>query len=254
MKWKLINSGIHTGKFNMSFDISLVEKAADDEAFLRFYRWKPYCISLGANQNQDIINLSKAEDDNIDIVTRPTGGRAILHAEEVTYSVVFPVDNSNSVRKVYDEINYALINGLNIYDEELSAIETETVQPDFRNLYKQVKGEVCFSASARSEIKYKGKKLVGSAQRKYGKYVLQHGSILCGKFHKKIVDYLNISKKEREGILVELENKTIELESILSEKINYEKLIKSLTKGFEDYFDIKFLNSITGNKELIYSA
>lgn len=254
MKWQLIDSGSHLGEYNMVFDISLVEKAADDEAFLRFYRWKPYCISLGANQNQSIINLSKAEEDSIDIVTRPTGGRAILHAEELTYSVVFPVDNSNSVRKVYDEINYALVSGLNIYDEELSAIETETVQPDFRNLYRQVKGEVCFSASAKSEIKYKGKKLVGSAQRKYGKYVLQHGSILCGKFHKKIVDYLNISNKEREGILIELENKTIELESILSEKINYEKLIKSLTKGFEDYFDIKFLNSISGKKELIYSA
>lgn len=253
MYWRLIDSGINSGRYNMAFDINLVENASDDEAVLRFYRWEPYCISLGANQKQEILLLSKAFADNIDIVTRPTGGRAILHAEELTYSVVFPLDYTIPVKKIYNDINNALAAGLMIYDENLISIETESVQPDFKNIYKETRGVVCFSTTAKSEIKINGKKLVGSAQRKRGKFVLQHGSILCGKFHRKIVDYLSIPDREKDEIKDELDKKTIELETILSEEINYEKLIKSLTAGFENYFQIKFVNSIDQKNEIMNS-
>ncbi len=253
MKWKLINSGFNTGRYNMDFDVSLVEHASGDEAVLRFYRWKPYCISLGANQKTDILLLSKAAEDKIDVVTRPTGGRSILHAEELTYSVVYPLDELTSVRKIYNEINCALVGGLKIYDDALASIETEEEQPDFRNLYKQAKGEICFSALAKNEIKFDGKKLVGSAQRKYGNFVLQHGSILCGKFHRKIVDYLDLPESEKNEIKNEFDKNTIELESILSKDINYGRLINSLVQGFEEYFKIIFINSVTQKNEIIYS-
>jgi lipoyl(octanoyl) transferase len=132
MKWYFLETGFNTGKFNMEFDLSLINNCRDDEAYFRLYRWKPYCISLGANQSNDSIDNGKASINNIDVVKRPTGGRAILHAEELTYSVVYPLVKISSLRNFYCGINKALREGLILYDERLSSLELETEQPDLR--------------------------------------------------------------------------------------------------------------------------
>ena len=137
MKWRFINTGENTGKFNMAFDLLLTKVCRPDEAFLRLYQWKPYCISLGANQPPQSINSSKAISNNIDIVTRPTGGRAILHSEEITYSVVLPLNIDTSVRNIYHEVNVALKLGLGKYEPELESIELEGAQPNFQSFYKE---------------------------------------------------------------------------------------------------------------------
>jgi lipoate-protein ligase A len=241
MKWHYLNTGFNTGQFNMDFDITLVKNCLEDEVYFRLYRWKPYCISLGANQDYNSIRTQK-DDSYIDIVKRPTGGRAILHAEELTYSIVYPLNKISSLRDFYCEINKALREGLIIYDKALSSVNLETEQPDLRNFYKQPSSEVCFSVSAKSEIKYDGKKLIGSAQRKINNAVLQHGSILCGNYHKKITDYLNLNEESIFVIKEELDNKTIELENILGYKTDYERLEKSLVIGFEKYFNSTFVS------------
>ena len=238
MKWYFLNTGSGSGQFNMDFDLSLAKNNRADEAFFRLYRWKPYCISLGFNQDFKSIKIKRASQDNIDIVKRPTGGRAILHAEELTYSVVYPLSENVSLRNFYCEINKALREGLILYDERLSGIELESVQPDLRNFYKESVSEICFSVSAKSEINFSGKKLVGSAQRKIGNTILQHGSILCGDYHTKIVDYLNLSDEEYSNAKVKMLNNTIDFEKILSEKTDYDKLSKCLVKGFEKFFNV----------------
>ena len=153
MKWHFINSGFQTGLFNMEFDLKLATTCKEDEAYFRLYRWKPYCISLGANQSFESIDLDKTKKDVVDVVQRPTGGRAILHAKEITYSVVIPLGAALTPSEIYREINYALLNGLYLYDERLSEAELETQQPDFSSIYKEGKGVACFATSARSEIK-----------------------------------------------------------------------------------------------------
>ena len=170
MNWTFINTGTNTGIYNMNYDLQLVENCKLNEAYFRIYRWKPYCISLGYTQNILDVNQEKATSENIDIVRRPTGGRAILHAEEITYSVVIPLTEGYTARSVYTKISEALINGLTKYDKILCDAELETVQPDFAKLHKQPDGMVCFASTAKSEVKFKGKKLIGSAQRKMGKY------------------------------------------------------------------------------------
>lgn len=240
MKWYFFNTGENTGKFNMDFDISLAEKSASGNAYFRLFRWKPYCISLGANQNPGSINKLKADEEKIDIVVRPTGGRAILHAEELTYSVVLPINAGSSVRNIYNDINKALVEGLKIYSNKLSDFEMEKIQPDFQKYYKEEISSVCFAVSAKSEVKYAGKKLIGSAQRKLNTSVLQHGSILCGSYHKNIIKYLKISPEKYSILADEISNKTIDLKSILEEEINYEKLSDALVTGFKKYFQISF--------------
>jgi lipoyl(octanoyl) transferase len=250
MKWLLINSGFNTGRFNMDYDIQLANNYKNDEIVLRFYRWDPYCVSLGANQPLDSINSELARQDNIDIVLRPTGGRAVLHAEELTYSVIYPLDFFSSAKDIYFQVNLALLKGLKKYDSRLSSFEMENHQPNFAEIYKQKNNAACFAVSAKSEIKISGKKIVGSAQRKFEKVVLQHGSILCGPFHKRITRYLNIQDEKKEEIEKEIEDNTIELGKILNQKIDYSRLTLSLCKGFEEHYNMIFSNIFSSSNDI----
>ena len=245
MVWHLIETGANTGKYNMDYDIELARKCGGDEGYFRLYTWNPYCISLGANQNINEIDLEKASADSIDCVHRPTGGRAILHAEEITYSAVLPYSASYSAKDIYANISIALLEGLKLYNPLLGEAELEGVQPNFPDLLKSPSGMLCFASTAKSEIKYKGKKLVGSAQRKMEKIVLQHGSILCGTFHRKLPGYLVCSDAEKNILADELNGKTTEIETILNEPVDYSRLSKCLVEGFEKHFKIKFNNTIS---------
>ncbi len=238
MKWIILSSGLNSGNFNMETDLFLAKNCEPDEAIFRLYRWEPYCISLGANQKESIIDYGLTRKDGIDVVKRPTGGRAILHSEELTYSVIYPVSHDLSAKELYADINSALKKGLEKFNKKLSKVELEKDQPDFQEIYKENQGEICFAASAKSELKYNGKKLAGSAQRKFNNSILQHGSILCGGFHSSIINYLKIPEEEKQIIKSELEEKTIDLFSILNEDINYENLSESLTAGFQESFNI----------------
>lgn len=236
MIWQVILSGENTGRFNMDFDLKLA-RCFPENPILRLYRWKPYCISIGANQSFDEVDKEKADRNKIDLVKRPTGGRAILHSEELTYSVVFPVELNYSAKAIYNEINLALREGLVFYDSLLSKLELEHNQVDFKDFYKEDKSAICFAVSAKSEINFNNKKLVGSAQRKIGKVVLQHGSILCGRYHLNIVDYLNVDESRKDEIRKEISETTIDLKSILHDEINYDFLSECIILGFKKYFN-----------------
>jgi lipoate-protein ligase A len=240
MVWKFLDTGSNTGRFNMDLDIQLARNFSENEVIFRLYRWEPYCVSLGANQNIEDIDLVKAENDSIDVVKRPTGGRAILHSEELTYSVIYPIDYKISAHDLYNQINLALKEGLILYNVQLNSIKLEHEQPDFKNFYKQDKSSICFAVSAKSEINYKSKKLVGSAQRKFGKVILQHGSILCGDYHLRLIDYLKIEDKHKLQIRNEMIESTVDLKTILKEKIEFTRLGNALKKGFEKHFNIRF--------------
>ena len=240
MIWKLINSGLNPGMYNMDFDLMLAQSLKDDEAILRLYGWNPYCISLGANQSEDSLNIEKVFNDKLDFVKRPTGGRAIFHAEELTYSVVYPSRKNYSLNDLYKQVNLALIKGLTLFDEKLQEVSLEHTEPHFPSFYKEEKSAVCFAVSSRNEINYKGRKLVGSAQRNLGNVILQHGSILCGNYHKKIVEYLNLQDITLDEISNEMNNTTTDLKEILKYKIGIEKLKSSIKTGFEDHFGFSF--------------
>lgn len=240
MNWKYIDTNLNTGAFNMSLDLQIAKSLTADTAFLRTYRWQPYCISLGANQNENSIDTDAAKNNNIDIVKRPTGGRAILHSEELTYSVILPINSDSSARNIYHEINIALKKGLGLYDHRLNDIQLESMQADFQSLYKETKGIICFAVPAKSELKFNGKKVAGSAQRKLDKSILQHGSILCGDYHLNIVNYMKISNEEKRKLKTEIEKSTTTLERILHQTVNYETLSAAILKGFEEHFNCNF--------------
>jgi lipoyl(octanoyl) transferase len=246
MTWYFIDTGFNTGRYNMDFDLHLADICKQDEVYFRLYRWDPYCISLGAGQDINSINHEKAAADGIDIVKRPTGGRAVFHSEEITYSVIYPVEAATSAKEIYFKINAALSEGLKRYHPSLAEIEMEQKQIKMSEFYKTPAGSICFAAPSKNELKFSGKKIVGSAQRKMNRVILQHGSVLCGSYHKKIMEYLYITESESVNISRELEEKTVDIETVLNLPVNYEILKERLAEGFEYFFNIKLNRLNTG--------
>ncbi len=240
MKWHLFLTDENTGQFNMQFDLNLAKNCKPDTAVLRLYRWNPYCISLGANQSETVINIEKTGKDGIDLVKRPTGGRAILHSEELTYSVVYPIAKNTSAKALYFDINNAISIALKIYDKTFENLNLELHQPDFRSLYSDNKNSLCFAVAAKNEIKFGNKKLVGSAQRKLNNVILQHGSIICGNYHKKIIDYLLLNLIDKQKMKAEMDENTISIYDVTGSLPDYNRLSDCLINGFEQYFSIKF--------------
>ncbi len=242
-KWEFTDTGYRSGVYNMELDMRLVDRCkAEDTAFLRFYRWKPYAISLGYNQTRlskdSYIDTNKCYSEGLDIVTRPTGGRAVLHSEELTYSVIFR--SHKQIRELYKDISFAILNGLKTLDPNLSLLSFTKEPPDLLKLIRTGMYNLCFNSAVKNEINYKGKKLVGSAQRKFGNIVLQHGSILIGSHHKNIVNYLNITGEERVKMMREIDEKTECINHITGRKVDYTDVAGAVFNGFRDTFGLDF--------------
>jgi len=246
MIWQFRDTGYRTGAENMKYDEQLAQSllASDDPFVVRVYGWKPPAISLGWHQNKEEIDLEKCFQEGIDVVRRPTGGRAILHSDEVTYSVTM-LASQKSILSAYQQISEALVRGL----RELGAdVALEKSQPHFPSVYRSPSAVACFASVARYEIHIGGRKLVGSAQRRFARadgqeVVLQHGSILLGGDHLRMVDFLNgLVRGQRDQLRLELRQNTVDLSSAIGRNIRYDEVVPVLKWGFEKTWGIKFSN------------
>ncbi len=180
--WRYIDSGPNTGAVNMAVDEDLLKKAAAGDAVptLRFYTWDPPAVSTGRFQDPGTaVNAEACSRRSIDIVRRITGGRAVLHKHELTYSVVSRTDNPlfpKGVLGTYKVIAAGLLAGLTNL-----GIPAEMVSRSGRHaalVKKASRDPSCFSSPSWYEILVKGRKIIGSAQRRIPGAFLQHGSIL----------------------------------------------------------------------------
>ena len=198
----------YSGKENMDIDLSVLNDAIlkkSDELFVRFYGWEPKCISLGRNQKPFISSVE------IDVVTRPTGGRALLHDNEITYMVVGKIPDGYSVIQTYKMVSDILIDGF----KKLSVNLTYGGDRGGSNKY-------CMNISSGADISYMGKKLIGSAQFRREGYFLQHGSIL------RDIDYSFFEKVFTEPIDRE---KIITINEI-NPKLTDDEIIQALKESF----------------------
>ena len=211
--WYLMPYRVLPGVKNMAVDLLLAREYLKwlDRPLLRFYGWQPDTISLGHSQPASDIDFNKADSAGVAIVRRPTGGRAIYHARELTYSIIYPPGELKK-EALYHRVNIwfkKLLDQLGIE----SVVQNE--QPDFKRHYLDSKSSPCFSAAARFELKVEGKKIVGSAQRIYANAILQHGSFMLGAEHLKLVEYLKMTHEEKESVLTNLKGHSTELDSHL---------------------------------------
>jgi lipoate-protein ligase A len=244
MTWRFEECPPTTGAENMRRDqqLALDLLTGTGTPALRLYRWQPRAVSLGWHQSNSDIDEPEARRRGIDIVRRPTGGRAILHADELTYCVVC-LSEGRSLSSVYGAVNAALLRAISRLGLRASL---EDSMPDFRQHYRDASSAVCFSSTARNEVKVGGRKLIGSAQRRYvrgngDEIVLQHGSILMGPGHEEIVDLLSgIPADRRAELRSHLLERTTTVAALTGGTVGIAEVAAAVRRGFEEVWNLTF--------------
>lgn len=177
--WRLIIEGNLPGARNMARDVAMLEAVADGEAppTVRLYGWDPPCLSLGHHQGLEAADLAFCRAEGIDVVRRPTGGRALLHHLELTYAVIAPLNEGplpRGLQEAYRAICAVLVRAVRALgvDAELTGGEVNMQLPHPKTTVP------CFEAPAGGEVVVGDRKLIGSAMRAHGGAILQHGAIL----------------------------------------------------------------------------
>jgi len=170
-----IDAAGRSGAQNMAIDAELLARAdGTGEGFLRLYRFDPPCLSLGRNEPAAHYDHAELARRGLDVVRRPTGGRAVWHEHEVTYAVAAPIALFGGLRNAYHAIHARLAEALRSLGVD-ATLALHHPAPSSTILHQPVS---CFAVPAAGEILVAGRKLVGSAQVRQGSAFLQHGSIL----------------------------------------------------------------------------
>lgn len=211
----------------MAVDHALMAGARAGGAVLRFYGWDPPCLSLGRNQRaRERFRGAEGGSGGVDVVRRPTGGRAVYHHEEITYAVAAPAGLWGGLRESYGRVNAALRRGLELLGVPVALQETRpgrrAPSPD---------GRACFRDPLPGEVTAGGRKLVGSAQWRKDGALLQHGSILL---------------RDQQGVVGELRRGegagrsdgrwAAALADVLDPVPGTERIVECLSRGFQAEF------------------
>ncbi len=240
--WRKIITETSDGFYNMAVDeaIMIAHREGKVPPTLRFYTWQPPALSLGYFQKlQEEIDIEKCEEMGVDIVRRLTGGRAILHDRELTYSININESLdilSGSVVESYKQVSRGLVSGLQKLNiaAELKPLEKNKKAP-------QGKSSACFDAPSWYEVVVEGKKLIGSAQTRKKGTILQHGSIPFSYNSQQIFQLFNFSsEKRREKMRRFYSLKATAINQCCEKEISIQELAEALTEGLAKNLDIKF--------------
>lgn len=237
-RWRLIDSGNCDPSFNMALDEAIFHFIQDRKSSptLRFYGWNKTSLTIGRFQRTNSINFPYCKKIGIPIIRRPTGGRGVLHQEELTYS--FSAFNegvfSHGLFQTYYQISKALITAFKSLGIDVEFCESK------RSVERQ-QTPFCFNLVSYSEITYRGYKIVGSAQKRTKKAFLQQGSIPYTIDNEKLKNIFNDHKVSM------IETPTL---MDLTFEFNLETLKTSICKAFERFFDITFIKATPSPEEL----
>ena len=230
-RWRLIVDGAARGTWNMAVDEAIAREAAAGRVppTLRFYMWEPPCISLGRHQPLAEVDLLRAREGGVDVVRRPTGGRAILHVDELTYSVAGPTSEprlAGAVLDCYLRLSEALTwglerLGLRVYKASANARAGNNTSA------------ACFEVPSAYEIvTTDGQKIVGSAQVRKRDWMLQHGAIPLWGDVTRLVDYLALDEANRKRLRAALAARATSVSAALGRQVTFEEVVEALTQGF----------------------
>lgn len=234
----------------MAVDEAILESVANKSQLptLRLYAWNPYCLSIGHAQSTQDVNQDALLNHGWDLVRRPTGGKAILHADEITYSVTASQNDplvSGTVIESYQRLSLALLSALKIL-----GIPADAKPKNHSNPQKPT-NPICFESPSDFEITSSGKKIIGSAQARRLQGVLQHGSIPLFGDITRIVQVLNYpSIKERMESRTELSQKACTLYDIHHTRIDWSSAAKAIVEGFSKTFNITFIPQPVSKEEI----
>ncbi|KAF0108320.1 MAG: hypothetical protein FD146_894 [Anaerolineaceae bacterium] len=227
------------GAWNMAADEAILEACGRGESLptLRLYAWAPSCLSLGYAQPLTDVDLPRLQSRGWDLVRRPTGGRAVLHTDELTYSVIAPLGEprlSGTLLDSYQRLANALVAALRalglpaeIEGESHSAAAGRTVNP------------VCFDVPSTYEITVRGKKLLGSAQSRRRDGILQHGSLPLTGDLTRILQALSYPDEERRARAASrLLDRAATVEALLGRPVTWEEAAQAFIGTFREVLQL----------------
>ncbi len=236
--WRLLLSASASGAANMAVDEAILLAIAAGQAAptLRFFAWAPPCLSLGYAQPVGEVDLGRLQARGWELVRRPTGGRAILHTDELTYSVIAPLAEprvSGGVIESYRQLSAGLLRGLELLGLAAQA-DREYSLPD-----RDAKGAVCFETPSNYEITVAEKKLLGSAQTRKQSVVLQHGALPLGGDIARICDVLRFaSDEERQQARARVTARALTAATAGGREVSWAEAARALARGFAEALNL----------------
>jgi lipoate-protein ligase A len=230
--WRLlVDDAPRAGAANMALDEAIMDAVAAGESpsTLRFYAWLPACLSLGKRQPLSGVDLDRCRRDGVDVVRRATGGLAILHTDELTYSIAtLPSDPraAGAILDAYRKLSQGLVAGLRLLGLPAAM---NPVDP----LASKYTSAACFEVPTAYEITVGERKLLGSAQTRPAGRVLQHGSLPLYGDIARVVDCLTFGDVyEREALRMHLRARATTLEAALGRPVSFTEAVEAQARGF----------------------
>ncbi len=220
--WRFFLDEPRDGPTNMAIDEVLALGCARgcSPPTLRLYRWSVPTVSLGLNQPlHGEVNLTTCRQWGVPVIRRPTGGRALLHENELTYSLAIPIPHgSRSVLQDYEWISKCLLLAMRRLGVTATLSRGDRTKGDA--------GGLCFLSPSRYELIVDGRKLIGSAQRRFSRTLLQQGSLLIE------IDHAAWAALFQQG--KELEARATALRPLLGRPLSWEEMVDAIRSGFEE--------------------
>jgi lipoate-protein ligase A len=212
--FRFINSGFHDGYYNMGLDEALLEGLAQGRSLpvLRFYSWKPPAVSVGYFQGlSEEVDLESCRRHGVDVVRRISGGGAVFHHEELTYSIIMPLGHplaGESLQGSYQRICTGIIRGLALLG----------VSSRFAGI---------------NDILVEGRKISGNAQTRRMGCVLQHGTLLLASHADLMFELLRVPREKlKDKCIRDVKDRVTSLKALLGRDIAYEEVANALAQGF----------------------
>lgn len=246
--WRLLITPPARGAWNMAVDEALLAAAGSGESLptLRLYAWKPACLSLGYAQPYSDVDVERLNFRGWDVVRRATGGRAILHIDELTYSVTAPLDEplmQGTILESYQRLARALVAGVWALG---IPVEMAAQAP----AGGAAKGPVCFEVPSAYEIVSGGKKLLGSAQARKKEGVLQHGTLPLTGDLTRITQALSFSDAQaRSDAASKLLSRATTLQAVTGRAIAWETAAQAVAEAFQRELDLELVRGELTSRE-----
>ena len=242
--WRFVDTGARDAASNMALDEALLvmHEAGATLPTLRVYGWCQPTLSLGYAQNaHQEVDLAACQAQGVAVVRRPTGGRAVLHDQEVTYSVVMPLaldDGPHTVTEHYRRIGMALAAAL-----QALGLPVQLARPQVRTAPTRAPASpACFAALSRYELSVAGKKMVGSAQKRAQHALLQHGSIPLWMDRQRLFQCLRVPPEHRAALVQAAYTIMGAVNEVAEQPVSLAALHAALRQGFRTTFGVELID------------
>lgn len=245
-KWRYVVTPPMSPEMNMAIDEAILTLHSQGKVppTVRFYTWNPATLSIGYFQKMEKeINIDEVKRLELGLVRRPTGGRAVLHDAELTYSVIVSEDHPQmpkSVTEAYKVISMGLLHGFQKLGLKAEMVSLATEEEKAK--YNSPGSSACFDSPSWYELVVEGKKVAGSAQTRQKGVILQHGSILLDMDVDLLFSLLTFpSERVKERMMNSFKQKAVTINEVSSKPISLEEAIEAFYQGFAEGLGIELV-------------